>query len=256
MDAGYSTGWGAAGISMAINKASAIALILLSSAAAAHEAATPAACQAAATQPPIATAKDAAARNPMALRAQFNLADAWSEAGCFNEALQVLSAAAEANPGNKELETRLRVARSVVGEEHFFESLNQVDEQARLKRATFRCTTLADPDACGEAVRLQPDDASLLAAQGDALLHAGRAADALNAYRHAAELAPGHADWAAKMAAAQAQMPLRTADSGDTSPPLRVSNPPSPRTSARYLARVPQQSQPHYSNLEPESQSH
>jgi tetratricopeptide (TPR) repeat protein len=256
MDAGYSTAWGAAGISMAINKGIAISLILLSSAAAAHEAATPAACQAAALQPPIATAKDAVARNPAVLRAQFNLADAWSEAGCFNEALQVLSAAAEANPGNKELETRLRVARSVVGEENFFETLNRADDQARLKRATFRCTSLADPDACGEAVHLQPDDASLLVAQGDALMHAGRAADAMNAYRHAAELAPEHADLTAKMAAAQAQIPALTVASSNPSPPLRVSNAPTTRPPAGYLARVTPQSPPRYSNLEPESQSH
>jgi Flp pilus assembly protein TadD len=233
-----------------------MSLMWLSSAAVAHEAATPAACQAAATQPPIAAAKDAVARNPTAVRAQFNLADAWSEAGCFNEALQVLSTAADANPGNKELETRLRVARSVVGEEHFFETLNRADDQARLKRATFRCTSLADPDACGEAVQLQPEDASLLAAQGDALMRAGRPAEALNAYRHAAELAPEQADLAAKMAAAQAQMPAPTVNSSDASPPVRVSSTRPARPSARYLARVPPQSAPRYSNLEPESQSH
>ena len=175
--------------------------------AAARETASPSDCRAAAARSPIAEAKAAADRDAYDLRAKFTLADAWSDAGCFNDALQVLQDAQTRHPDNKELKTRVRVARSLVGEEHFFDDLDRANIDAKLKRDYFRCTTLADIEACGEAVRLKPDDPDLWAAQGDALLHAKRPADALSAYRRAAGLAPNQADLATKMHAAEAQLP-------------------------------------------------
>jgi tetratricopeptide (TPR) repeat protein len=194
------------------------------------------------------------------LRSRFKLADAWSEAGCFNDALQVLSAAEQGNPGNKELETRLRVARSVVGEERFFDTLDRAEDQARLKRATFRCNSLSDLDACHEALQLRPDDAGLLTAQGDAFMHASEPGDAASAYRRAATLTPDQVDLNAKIAAADAAAQTQTRGSTvpavTTSPPMRVARASASHRVARArLARESTQT-PRFSNLEPESHSH
>src|SRR5271154_1891301 len=191
---GYSTSWAVAETSMATNKIIGLLLFLVSSTAGAREAASPVSCQAAAAQPAIASTKVALDRNPTDLPTRFKLADAWSDAGCFNEALQVLDSGRELHPQSKELETRLRVARSLVGEETYFENLDRANDDAKLKRDTFRCTTLADVDACGEALRMKPEDPALLVAQGDALVRAKRPAEALGRYRRAAALAPGLPD--------------------------------------------------------------
>jgi hypothetical protein len=156
---------------MATNKIIGLLLFLMSSVAGAREAASPASCQAAAAQPAVANMKAALDRNPTDLPTRFKLADAWSDAGCFNEALQVLQGGRELHPESKELQTRLRVARSLVGEETYFDNLDRANDDAKLKRDTFRCTKLSDLDACGEALRMKPDDPALLVAQGDALVH-------------------------------------------------------------------------------------
>jgi tetratricopeptide (TPR) repeat protein len=171
-----------------------------------REAASPMACQTAATQPAIANAKAALDSNPNDLRANFKLADAWSDAGCFNEAMQVLQNAKNQLPGNEELETRLRVARSLVGEEHFFDNLDRVNDEAKFKRDIFRCSTLSDLEACSEAARLKADDPAVLIAQGDALMREKRPADALSRYRRAAALAPNQPDVATKISAVEAQL--------------------------------------------------
>jgi hypothetical protein len=76
------------------------------------------------------------------------------------------------------LETRLRVARSLVGEERFFENIDRADAAARLKRDIFRCTSLSDPEACNEAVRLAPDDPTVASARAEALARLKKPADA------------------------------------------------------------------------------
>lgn len=161
---------------MATSKVWVLTLAWANAAAWSHDA-TPAACQAVAAQPAIANAKAAIRQNPTDLRPHFRLADAWSDAGCFNEALQVLQAADAAHPGDKELQTRLRVAKSLVGEEHFFDNLDRADDEAKLKRAAFRCTTLSDLEACIEAIRMKPDDAVLMA-KADTLMRAKPPAEA------------------------------------------------------------------------------
>jgi len=192
---------------MAINKTIALLLLLVSAAAGAREAASPASCQAAAAEPAVAGPKAALDRNPSDLPSRFKLADAWSDAGCFNEALQVLQNGRELHPESKELETRLRVARSLVGEETYFENLDRANEDAKLKRDAFRCTKLSDLDACADALRMKPDDPALLGAQGDALVRAKRPAEAVGRYRRAATLAPDLPEVAAKLSAAEAQSP-------------------------------------------------
>jgi hypothetical protein len=141
-----------------------------------REAASPVACKAAAAEAPILDAKSVLDNSPNDLRAHFALADAWSDAGCFSEAVQVLLLAENLHSGSKELETRLRVAKSLIGEENFFDDLDRANADAKLKRAIFRCTSLADTAACAEAVAMRPADASLRSAQVAALQRAQTAA--------------------------------------------------------------------------------
>ena len=203
---------------MATNKLLGLVFILASGAAWSREVASVPACQAAAAKPAIAGAKAAVDRAPSDLTANFGLADAWSDAGCYGEAVQVLQAAQGTHAGNQELETRLRVARSLVGEEHYFDTLDRADTEAKLKRDTFRCNTMADLEACSEAVRVKPDDAALLTAQADALMHAKRPSEALAHYRRAATLAPS-SELSAKLSAAEAQVPGGRATSGNAEEP-------------------------------------
>jgi tetratricopeptide (TPR) repeat protein len=190
---------------MVTSKSFALLMVVASAPSWSREAASTSQCEAAANQPPIAGALARTAKDPDDLRAQFALADAWSDAGCFNDAVNVLQGAARTHSENAELQTRLRVARSLVGEEHFFEDLDRADTQARLKRATFRCETLADLDACSEALRVKADDPAVLTAQGDALLRALRPSDALVSYRRAEALAPNAQGVAEKIRAAEAE---------------------------------------------------
>jgi Flp pilus assembly protein TadD len=166
---------------MALATAASLALALAAGPACAREAATPSECQSRGQQPAIATLSAKTAHNPDDLRAQVALADAWSDAGCYNEAVGVLQSAAGAHPESAELQTRLRIAKSLVGEEHFFDDLERADLQAKVKRDVFRCENLSDLDACGEAVRLKPDDAALRSALAAASLRAERPAGALPA---------------------------------------------------------------------------
>jgi hypothetical protein len=220
---------------MATNSYLALACLCLCAAAGAREAASPSTCQTAGTQPPISSAKATMDQSPTDLQPRFALADAWSDAGCFSDAVQVLQAAQASHSGNKELQTRLRVAKSLVGEEHFFDNIDRANADAKLKRQTFRCSTLADLDACTEALNLKPDDPALLVAQGDAFLHAKRPADAIGRYRLAAVLAPNQHDVSAKISAAEAQLPSgpqHAAAPGNT-PAARAGNTPAPGNSTQ-----------------------
>jgi len=228
---------------MATSSTVALALVLACACAWSHEAATPSQCLAAASEPAISDARARVNREPNDLRASFALADAWSDAGCFTDAVNVLQGAAAGHPENVELQTRLRVAKSLVGEEHFFEDLDRADMQAKLKRAVFRCSSLADLDACTEALRLKPDDPALVVDQGDALMHAKRAADALGRYRRAAALAPDLPDIGEKIKSAEAEL--------SSAPALG----PGPPRAAGVAINLPPSSR-RYSNLEPDSQTH
>jgi tetratricopeptide (TPR) repeat protein len=247
---------------MAINKIIGLVLLLASATAGAREAASASSCQAAAAQPAIADPKAALDRNPTDLPTRYKLADAWSDAGCFNEALQVLQSGRELHPESKELETRLRVARSLVGEETYFENLDRANDDAKLKRDTFRCTRLSDLDACGEALRMKPEDPALLVAQGDALVRAKRPGEAIGHYRRAAALAPDLPDVALKISAAEAQSPASRAGgpmasgasgAAAVAPVLRAV--PDTRV-ARVDAGDTAHAVRHYSNADPVTRSH
>jgi tetratricopeptide (TPR) repeat protein len=245
---------------MATNKIIGLLLFLISATAGAREAASPASCQAAAAQPAIANTKLALDRNPTDLPTRFRLADAWSDEGCFNEALQVLQSGRELHPESKELETRLRVARSLVGEETYFDNLDRANDDAKLKRDTFRCTKLSDLDACGEALRMKPDDPALLVAQGDALVREKRPAEAIGHYRRAAAVAPDLPDVASKISAAEAQSPPSRpgGSAGDSSG--RAAAPVAGAGPSARVARADLGDTAHslrrYSNAEPVTRSH
>lgn len=77
---------------------------------------------------------------------------------------------------------------------------------AALKRDTASCTKQANLDACYDAIRWNPSDPALLVATGDALMRAGRPADAIRIYHRAAQLAPNSRGLAAKISAAEAKV--------------------------------------------------
>ena len=77
---------------------------------------------------------------------------------------------------------------------------------AAAKRDSARCATLADLDACNDAIRRKPSDPELLVALADALVRAKRPADAIRHYRRAAALAPHMPGLAAKLSDAEGQL--------------------------------------------------
>jgi cytochrome c-type biogenesis protein CcmH/NrfG len=233
---------------MAINKIFALLLILAGAPAWTREAASTSDCQAAASKQPIAGDLARAAQKAGDLRAQFALADAWSDAGCFSDAVAVLQSAVKAHPDNAELETRLRVAKSLVGEEHFFDDLDRADSQAKLKRAIFRCESLSDLEACSDAVRAKPDDAAVLIAQGDALIRAQRPGDALQSYRRAQALAPNSPAMVEKIRDAEAQSP------GNAGAPVKIA---AAVSEVGMVRASPKNTAPkRYSNAAPPGQTH
>jgi tetratricopeptide (TPR) repeat protein len=190
---------------MATNRLLALLLICLCRAAWPHEAASPAACQAAAEQPAIAVAKAALDADPADLRVRLKLADAWSDAGCFGDTLQVLQGGEALHPGNKELQTRLRVAKSLVGEQNYFDSMDRAAKNATLSRAAFRCAKLADVSACDDALSMKPDDPELLVAKADSLMQLKRLGEAIGTYRNALPTAADREAVNAKIALAESQ---------------------------------------------------
>jgi cytochrome c-type biogenesis protein CcmH/NrfG len=82
---------------------------------------------------------------------------------------------------------------------------------AALKRNYASCSTQANLDACYDAMRWNPSDPVLLVATGDALMHAGRPADAIRNYHRAAQLAPNTHGIAAKISKAEARQAALTA---------------------------------------------
>jgi tetratricopeptide (TPR) repeat protein len=242
---------------MVISRGGVWVLLLLSATAGARESASSSSCQSAAAQPAIINAQAALERSSGNLSARFSLADAWSDAGCFAEAVQVLQDAPELQSRNAELQTRLRVAKSLVGEEVYFDKLDRANAEAKLKRDAFRCSTLSDLDACNEAVRIKPEDATLLIEYADALMRSKRPGEAISRYRRAAALAPDQSDIATKLNAAEVQ--LRALQPGvatpsrapvariqaKAEPPLRVAHAGASDTTVRK-----------YTNAEPAANSH
>jgi tetratricopeptide (TPR) repeat protein len=190
---------------MATNRVLALLLICVCRAAWPHETASPATCQTAAERPAIAEAKAALDANATDLRLRLKLADAWGDAGCFGDALQVLQGGEALNPGNKELQARLRVAKSLVSEQSYFDSMDRATKNAALSRATFRCAKLADVNSCDEALNMKSDDPELLIAKADALVQLKRPGEAIGIYRSALPVSANREELNAKIALAESQ---------------------------------------------------
>jgi Flp pilus assembly protein TadD len=242
---------------MVISRGVGWVLLLVSAVAGARETASPSSCLSAAAQPAIVNAKAALERNSASLAARFSLADAWSDAGCFTEAVQILQDATEPQSRNPELQTRLRVAKSLVGEEMYFEKLDRAAAEAKLKRDTFRCSSLSDLDACSEAVRIKPEDATLLVEYADALMRTKRPGEAVSRYRRAVALAPNQPDIATKLSAAEAQLralqPGVATPSGASVARMRSTADPTLRVAH---ARAGDTAVRKYTNAEPAANSH
>jgi cytochrome c-type biogenesis protein CcmH/NrfG len=118
------------------------------------------------------------------------------------------------------------------------ESVSQAADEvpAALKRDTARCSTLADVEACYNAIRRNPNDPALLVGLGDALVRAQRPQDAIRNYRRAAVLAPGMNGIAAKISAAEQKLASKQA-------------PGKPQNGSAVTAK-------RFSNAAPEAQSH
>lgn len=76
---------------------------------------------------------------------------------------------------------------------------------ANFEHDQLRCTKLADVSACDDALRSKPGNLQLTVAKADALLHGGRAADAILVYRHAQALQPTDEGIKTKLADAESQ---------------------------------------------------
>ena len=144
-------------------------------------------------------------RSPDDLERQLAVADGLIDQGCYKEAVPVLEAGLAQRPRSSELQSRLRAARSMLSEEHFFEGLGTAQEAARLQHSVMRCTKLSDVSACDDALHIKPDDPQLVIAKGDALAQGGRPADAILIYLHAASLLPSDDGVKSKLAAAESQ---------------------------------------------------
>ena len=144
-------------------------------------------------------------RSPDDLERQLAVADGLIDQGCYKEAVPVLEAGLAQRPRSSELQSRLRAARSMLSEEHFFEGLGTAQEAARLQHSVMRCTKLSDVSACDDALHIKPDDPQLVIAKGDALAHGGRPSDAILVYLHAASLLPSDDEVKSKLAAAESQ---------------------------------------------------
>ena len=158
------------------------------------------------SQPKTVTDAWAALKHdPDDLARQLAVADALIDQGCYKEAVPVLEAGLAQRPRSSELQSRLRAARSMLNEEHFFEGLGNAQETAKLQHSVMRCTKLADVSACDDALHMKPDDPPLVIAKGDALAHGGHPADAILVYLHAGGLLPGDEVVKSKLAAAESQ---------------------------------------------------
>ena len=76
---------------------------------------------------------------------------------------------------------------------------------AKFEDDQLRCTKLADVSACDDALRSKPDNMQLMVAKADALLHGGRAADAIILYRRAQAFQPANEGIKTRLADAESQ---------------------------------------------------
>jgi len=125
---------------------------------------------------------------------------------------------------------------------------------ARLRSDSIRCTTRADVDACNDAIRRNPSDPVLLIALADALMRVDRPADALRHYRRAAAIAPGTPGLSAKITAADKRLASDRSSLAARYAVRSLPHAPAKPESTRALGSLA--AVKHYSNADPETQSH
>ena len=157
------------------------------------------------SSPSVSAARVALDREPAALEPRLALSAALRDQGCYAASVHVLEEGEEWHSRNEEFQARLRTARSNVNEQQYIEGLGRAEESAKAQRNLLRCAQLADLAACDEVLKGRPDDPQILAAKGDALLKAGRPAEAATAYRRASVIEPANGTLAGRIAAAEQQ---------------------------------------------------
>jgi tetratricopeptide (TPR) repeat protein len=162
-------------------------------------------CSTTGQQTEVVAARTDLQKSPDTLSKRLHLADLLLNAGCFDEAVHVLEAGEASNPRNSDLQYRLTRARSMLKEKEYFEGIDEAEAAARLRRNILRCTQLSDLDACDAVLSVQPTNADIVLAKGNALAKAGRNDEAIAAYTQALQLAPNNNAIAAKLQAAQSQ---------------------------------------------------
>lgn len=125
-----------------------------------------------------------------ALDPRLKFADALLAQGCYADAVRVLEEGEAIHPRNGGIQLRLRNARSMLNEQHYFDGLDRAAVTARQERNLLRCRQLGDLAACDEALKVAPNDANVLGAKADALVKSSRIADAISVYQRALEVAP------------------------------------------------------------------
>ncbi|HWW22186.1 MAG TPA: tetratricopeptide repeat protein [Steroidobacteraceae bacterium] len=191
-------------LSLIAGSVSAAWLMWAAPAASAHGDSDPV-CTTAGQLPDVVAARSDLQRTPDVLTERLHLADLLVNAGCFDEAIHVLEAGQASNPRSTDLQYRLTRARSMMKEKEYFEGIDQAEAAARLRRNVLRCTQLSDLEACDAVLSVQPGNADIVLAKGNALSKAGRLDDAVAAYTQAAQLAPGNTAITAKLQQTQAQ---------------------------------------------------
>jgi predicted Zn-dependent protease len=206
---------------------------------------------AAAAQPAIESARTELGQKPKNAALRSSFADNLIGIGCYDEAVHVLEDGLKLDPSDKKLETRLKTARSFIGEREYLDKQPAKSASgAEFLRFQLRCKQFGEVQACDQALGLEPNDATLWAAKGDALLKERRSQDALTAFNRAKQVSVtsgqvADLDIASRINTAQAmlaaQRPPSIVQAGTgTAPPVR--------TAARPQSRI-------YSNIEPAGRS-
>jgi len=214
----------------------------------------------AAKQPSIEGARAELQQKPKSVSVRMSLSDLLVGIGCYDEAVHVLEDGVKLYPSDRSLHTRLRTARSFIGEQQYLDKQPAVSgaSNAAFLRAELRCKQIGDILACDEAVAMRPNDAALWAAKGDALLKDKRSEEALLAFTRAsqanASVAPSaQVDVTARVSAAKALLAMQSPTVVEGKPASPVAVPVAQATVRTANAKL--QVARTYSNVEPASRS-
>jgi hypothetical protein len=190
-------------------------------------------------------------RDPTQLESRLKLADELMDQGCFAAAASVLEAGQASHPRSADLARKLREVRSMVSEQSYIQGLSQAAAGAKVRRNLFRCTKLADLDACNEAFKEAPNDPAVLAARAAA--SGSQTSGAASA--EATPMIESPPPSSAPAVVAASQQPVSFANPKQSAPsnasPRRVRSDVTPRPNATPVANAA----PTFSNRAPEGRS-